>query len=1058
MDHASPRVDHRSAVSLPVYAMAALSGLCALVYQTVWFREFRLLFGASTSANSAVVAVFMGGLGLGGLWLGARADRHPSPLRFYGLLELGVAGWSVLTPFLVAALRPVPSALLEDAGGGAATVVRLVLSALVLGVPTTLMGATLAAAGKAVQRAKDESRAAVGLLYGVNTLGAVTGCALSTLWLVEALGNHKALFCAAALNALVGASAVLLSGLPAFRGLLNPQASETAAPDAAPDAPAQALPTDARPQVRITLVAAAVVGFVFMALELVWYRMLSPILGGTVFTFGLILSTALLGIGAGAAAYGAFPARARAANLAFTCALEALLIMVPYALGDGLAVVAGLLRPLAALGFAGDVLGWAAVTSVAVLPVALVSGYQFPLLMALLGGGSRGVGRDVGLAYAANTLGSMAGSLAFGFVLIPLLGATLAWQLLAGLLGLTALVLLVTDPTRTTAPIRSVATVGLVLVQALVTGMTRGPTSAWRHSGIGMGRSGLDDVRTRPQLDTWLRGARAASVLDEDGVESSVAVRVGNGHALYVNGKADGSLVADAATQVMLGLLGGLFVPEARTSLVVGLGTGSTAGWLGRMPAMERVDAVELEPQVVAAAQLFRSVNEDALRNGRVLVIVGDARERLTVTDRRYDIISSEPSNPFRAGVANLFTREFYGHVRSRLNPGGVFVQWVQGYEIRQRTFETILKTLLTEFPHVSVWWGCEGDLLLVATEHEQVVALDRWKQLVATEPWNRALAAAWRVNSVEGVLSHHVANAVSMARLAAASDAPLNVDDLPVVEFGFAQALGSAQPFSPLRLLEQVRPQGGERAVVAAGGSEVDWAAVEEERLWRSLVGRVVPELPPNTAAGARARVRAGVLQQQGRAGDAVLSWRSQDTPAQNPTAMVMLAQALAESGAEPAASLMERLRAFSPVEADAVDLLVHLKAGRKVQAQEAAVRVFGVLRESPWMWASLVQHALTALPDLAARDAAVAQKMLSLVEQPLAGGLMELVRRRVALSLAVQTGSTQAVVAALEPMEPDFPLEEGPLRVRVEAYRITQDPLLPEAQADLDAVLRQR
>src|SRR5215468_2078720 len=267
------------------------SGLCALVYQVAWIREFRLIFGASTAASAAVLAIFVGGLGAGSILLGPRADRHARPLLFYEQLETLIAVFAAVTPLLLWLVRALYVALggsvvLGVFGG---TLLRLVLSALVLLVPTMLMGGTLPAAARSVETDDDLGRKRTALLYGINTLGAVTGAALSTFALLETLGTRRMLWAATIVNLFVATSARVLSrSLPASE----------------PAQAAAAGPADRPP--RFVLGAAAAVGFAFFLMELVWYRMLGPLLGGTTFSFGLILAIALLGIGLGGLLYGTF--------------------------------------------------------------------------------------------------------------------------------------------------------------------------------------------------------------------------------------------------------------------------------------------------------------------------------------------------------------------------------------------------------------------------------------------------------------------------------------------------------------------------------------------------------------------------------------------------------------------------------------------------------------------------------------------------------------------------------------------------------------------------------
>jgi len=404
------------------------SGACALVYQVAWLREMRLIFGASTPASAAVLAIFMGGLGLGGALLGRRADAHPQPLRFYANLELTVAASAALTPALVWLARYVYIALGGSValGLGPATVVRLLLATFVLCVPTLAMGGSLPAASRAVETEADVGRRRLAVLYGVNTLGAVTGAFFATFFLLEVCGTRQTIWFACLVNLFVAIAARLLA-----RALPNADQSVSAEdqlPTTVPAAFASRNTVPAPPA--FVLAAAALVGFAFFLMELVWYRMLGPLLGGSSFTFGLILSVALLGIGLGGVAYAVFgsdrPATLR--GLALTCTAEAVCIAYPYALGDRIALLTIFLRALSSLGFYGLVLGWTAVAALVVFPAAFIAGIQFPLIIALLGRGREAVGRHVGLAYASSTVGSIVGSLAGGFGLLPALSATGTWR------------------------------------------------------------------------------------------------------------------------------------------------------------------------------------------------------------------------------------------------------------------------------------------------------------------------------------------------------------------------------------------------------------------------------------------------------------------------------------------------------------------------------------------------------------------------------------------------------------------------------------------------------
>jgi spermidine synthase len=693
-----------------------------------------------------VLAIFMGGLGLGSALLGKRADRHPRPLRFYGHLELLIALSAALSPLLLWVIAKVYFALGGSVrlGLGGASVVRLILSTLVLGLPTLLMGGTLPAAARAVETNDDAGRRRLALLYGTNTLGAVAGTLLSTFWLLERLGNTRTLFVAVAVNVVVALLALWRTGT-----LACPRAEEGTGKSACP------------PQRRV-LAAAAVVGFAFLLMELVWYRMLAPLLGGSTFTFGLILAIALLGIGLGGAAYAFWSGgrQATRAGFALTCSLEAAAVAIPFALGDRIAILANLLRAVGAEGFGGYVFGWTVVTAIVVLPAAVIAGIQFPLLISLLGSGRDDVGSDVGLAYAWNTAGAIAGSLAGGFGILPLLTAPGTWRLVVVLLAVTAIVF-----SRRSA---------LIAVAAVALTFTLGPTAVWRHSGIGAGRAPVHDSPNA--IREWVHRERRTLVWDADGRESSVALIDPGDFAFVVNGKVDGSARGDAGTQVMSGLVGAILHGNPRRALVIGLGTGSTAGWYGAIPSMERVDAVELEPAVLRVAAACAPVNRDVLHNPKVYIRIADAREVLLTTREKYDLIFSEPSNPYRAGIASLFTQEFYRAASGRLMEDGIFLQWVQAYDVDARTIRTIYATMHSVFPFVETWTTDSGDLVLAATKLPLPHDAAALRARVAEEPYHSAMSNAWRTESLEGFLAHFIAPD-SLAR-ALAKNEELNTDD----------------------------------------------------------------------------------------------------------------------------------------------------------------------------------------------------------------------------------------------------------------------------------------
>lgn len=1024
-------------------ALVFFSGMAALVFQVAWFREFRLVFGSSTAASAAVTAIFMGGLGLGSAVLGPWADRVANPLKFYAVLEAAVALTAAASPWLVDGMSTAYIALggQTTLGIGGATVVRLVFAALVLALPTGAMGGTLPAAVRAVTTPGDRQRRRAAVLYGVNTLGAVAGALLSTFVLLPSAGARTTLWLAALVNLGVGAAAWAISRR-AVR--VARDASGRAAGQQKRDRPSSLL---------LVYLAAGIVGFAFFLMELVWYRMLGPILGGTTYTFGLILAVALLGIGLGGAAYAILVRRFSPSLSAFaaTCSLEAACIAAPFAAGDRLALLAARYGE-AAGGFGGHVFGWAVVAVLVVLPAALVSGVQFPLLLALAGRGDRNVGRQVGLTLTSNTLGAILGSLAGGFGLLPLLTAPGAWIVVVVLLVALGLAALLAATRRGSLGRAWIVPVGAAVV-ALVCLRADGPTAVWRHSGIGAGRVALPQGGPNAIQD-WVNAKRRQVLWQAEGVEASVALVAIDGLSFYVNGKSDGNATGDAGTQIMLGVLPALLHPEPKAAMVVGLGTGETPGWLAEVPGIEQVDVVELEPAVDEMARCCAPVNHHVLDHPKVRRIYNDAREVLLTAPDCYDIIASEPSNPYRAGIANLFTREFYLAARARLRAQGLFVQWVQGYEIDEATVRTALATLRSVFDHVEVWQSKPEDMLLVCSCRPLRYSPATLRRRIAEEPFRSAFAFGWRAADLEGMLSRFVAGPALVDRIAADEVGFVNTDDRNRIEYGFARTVGKTGTFSIEGLRKTAAPLAAHRPDLAEDHG-IDWDRVEGHRqLLDALVGGV--SLPSESAPEHRARAEVlsrywaadmkGMTQEFEHAGYEPLV----------PVEIALLALGYADQGSDKARELTARLRSFQPIEADAIEAYLVRKRGDSRESADLLERVFVRLRSSPWGLSHAVELCFSTAVAVAEADPAQAPRLYAALREPFAVYAYEETRLSAALAVARSVGP-QALLEAVLAYEPHVPWTKDFLTLRLRIYEASRHPLGGRAREDLEAFRRQ-
>lgn len=768
-----------------------VSGSAALLYEVVWLRLLSTVFGHTVHAVTTVLAAYMGGLALGSVLAGRRADRLARPLRAYAVLEALIAVWCLATPWLFTATEVVYLAIYRRLEPGAlgSALLHFVLAGVVLVPPTALMGATLPVLSRVVARTPGVPAARVGTLYAINTWGAVVGTAATGFLLLPAIGLSGTIWLGVALDVAVAALALVLDrrprAAPAGSGV-------EASPRAAPAAEEPAGPPRApgrRGGAAVALAIIAISGAASMAYEIAWTRALAMALGSSTYGFSAMLATFLVGLALGALLAARW-LRGRPAGLAALGVVE---------LGIALAGLLTLpllgLLPEALLALLGRVgvsyaaaLGAQLVLSflVMIVPTLLV-GATFPLAIAAVAGDPGRLGRDVGVVYGWNTLGTILGSALTGFVLVPAIGIQAAVLVAAGanvVAGLAAVAAAGAAPRARLAALGAVpafAALALALPRWDPKMMTVGvPVYAAE-----MVKGGVGAVRAAQQRRELLYYA--------EGLATTVAVsRTATATSLSVNGKTDAGNSRDMVTQLLLGHLGAVLHPEPRRALVIGLASGITAGALAQHP-LDAIDVAELEPAMREASRFFEKENRGVLADPRVRVVEGDGRQILAAATRPYDLVVSEPSNPWIAGIAGLFTRDFYESVQRRLAPGGVVVQWLQAYSIFPADMQMVVRTFQEVFPHVSIWTGSLGDVLLVATPGPARLDWSVVEARLRASPGVREDFERYRWT--EGRLAFRFFLGEDDARRFGAG-APINTDDRPRLEFSAPLALyGTSAP-----------------------------------------------------------------------------------------------------------------------------------------------------------------------------------------------------------------------------------------------------------------------
>jgi hypothetical protein len=530
-----------------------------------------------------------------------------------------------------------------------------------------------------------------------------------------------------------------------------------------------------------------------------------------------------------------------------------------------------------------------------------------------------------------------------------------------------------------------------------------------------------------------------------------VALSTGSGgYAFVVNGKTDGSARGDAGTAVMLALIGSILHPNPKTSLVIGLGTGSSAGWLGAVPSMERVDVVELESIVVEVAKQSRPVNHDVLNNPKVHLRIADAREVLLTTRERYDLIASEPSNPFRAGIASLFTQEYYRAASDRLTDDGLFLQWMQAYGVDAPAVRTIYATMASVFPSVETWQTRGGDIVLIGGKRPPVYDVARIRERIEQEPYRTALRSTWRSTGVEGFLGRYLAGDALSRAIAQAPGVQINTDDRNVIEFGFARSLGRDE-----QIVNQIR--GLARAIGATRpatvGGAVDWRVAD--MAWASQIvaeGGVI-RIDPQTNRDDQARQRALIHYYLEENVDAArAAWMTHSHPPADHNEVAMLADIQASAGAPEAVATIDRLRQFNAAEADV--MLAELRAAQgdvegAATALESALTTF---RRDPWALPRFTQKAVTRAHMLGTANPAIAGRMLAALGEPFAVKVADRQRRIAVVFLTRQVDFRGRCGNALAALEPNVPWAGDFLLLRRHCYQETGDPKVVEATRDLN------
>jgi len=700
------------------------SGAAALVYEVLWSNYLTLLFGSTIQAQTVVLAVFMGGLALGNKFFGARADRTLQPLKIYGGLEITIGLFAFLFPIFYWAADKIfvfaGSRILAHSGW--LLLLKGILSVGLLGAPTIFMGGTLPVLAAWLQRNTTDAGRRSARFYSTNSLGAVCGAGLAGFFLIPNYGMALTMNVAALANVLIGLVALAIAqkrielisaGLQNSEIKKEPSRKERQRPARAKQSSKFADESSALRILRWACAMVALTGAVSMGLEILASRCLSLIFGSSLQAFAIVLMAFILGIGVGSAVIASprFNRWSKKGATVFLLLVASIFVGVVVFNFVNLVEIYRHVR----VDLNATPVGWRAylifisLMSLGVLGLpAAALGAVLPLCIRIVSEASPLLGDRVGRLLVWNTLGAVAGVLLAGFVLMPQIGLRGSFTSLALVAAAAAIFIALATRQKIGVALGTAAGIFLIFVSA-----TGG--EGWRYAMT----AGVFRIHeTAPLIPIMERAKEAHLLFYEDAADATVSVErdPDSELVLRINGKGDASSHGDLSTQILLGQLPLMMKPDAKDVFCFGLGSGITAGTTLGWP-IEHLTVAENCRPVMRAAELFDPWNHGVLTNNRVRIFDEDARTVLKLSPQKYDVIISEPSNPWMVNVGRVFSLEFYQLAASRLKPGGIMTQWFHTYETDDATFDLVLRTFAKVFPAMEIWDTGGGDVVLLGSD-----------------------------------------------------------------------------------------------------------------------------------------------------------------------------------------------------------------------------------------------------------------------------------------------------------------------------------------------------
>ncbi|MDP3999074.1 MAG: fused MFS/spermidine synthase [bacterium] len=776
-------------------------GLTSLIFQVVFAKNLVLLFGLTAPAVSTVLAVFFSGLALGSLIFGKLADKfsEEKTFKFYTAFFVLTAFYGFLFPlifkllnFLILAINSVSP--LNFSGFN---FVAFLFSFIFIAPVSILFGAGFPVVSKILVYRESNVGKKVSFLYFINTFGSVLGAALAGFWLIPFFGNNATIFSAAVLNLVVGGLLYFFSKSEITNS--KSQITNNTQIQITNNQTSQKLHNP------LFLYALFITGFLALALEVLYTKTLILFIGSSTYAFSLILITFLLGIALGSWALSFFVDQIKRGYAYFGLFLGLIGFWLFLTLQFFEKVPFWYLNFLGSresFEFGSVILSQSLVTFLVIFPATFLMGVIFPLGIHLARPHITNLGGGVGKLYFANTFGGVLGSLTAGFLFLPILGYTRALILILAIYFALGGFFVAREKGMGWAAkgafIFFFAFWAIFAVFSSPWGKKNLTVGTFPYAPLYLGY-GIDAVKETIERDRLL--------FYKEGLSNVAVMQRGPNRILKVNGKVDASnSVDDLETMVLLGALPMILHQNPQDVLVIGLGSGITLGSVAQFDSAKDIDVVEISPAIVEAASYFKESNHDALNDPRVNIILADGRNHLLLADKKYDVISSQPSNLWVEGNANLFTKEFYELTRSRLKENGLMFQWIQAYALTSENVRSVYKTFQEVFPYVYLFNASNsGDMFVIGAMEPDAVALNfgALSEKMADEKIANELFRIYVATPYE-FLAYLVSEGERLREFV--KDARVNIDDKNFLEFSAPKSIYQSTITEALRDIDSLR------------------------------------------------------------------------------------------------------------------------------------------------------------------------------------------------------------------------------------------------------------